>query len=99
MPINNIIKQIIAPPIPMNAVYYYEDGTLGREKVVYLALWDETEDCSTVTPCVMDDFGCNYCCDEDENFLGYEYDNQEGDWADRIKYYLKQQEKRKEHKK
>ena len=85
MLINNRIKQIMAPLIPIDAVYYCEeDKSLFRSPVIYLALWDEDKldenDCSVVTPCNISEDGFGSACEDSYNFLGYEFNKIEIEW-------------------
>jgi len=93
MKINKIIKQIMPPPIPIEAVCYDEiDGKVWRDPILYFALWDD-EDVSFVTPCVMGSYGEVYDAEETPGFLGYEYNNEHIDWNEHVKCYLKEKER------
>ena len=98
MPIDNRIKQIMAPSIPMVAVYYCEEvKSLFRDPVIYLALWDvpDCDDCTAVTPCNIGKDGFGDACEDCINLLGYEYNNKGEDWDEEIADYLRKEQRRK----
>jgi len=96
--ITKTITSICTPAIPMKAVYYDKhERSCFRKRIICIESITETEedayheetDSVSYIRMVAECKHYPEAADEDNNFLGYEYNNEEEDWSDEISSYLK----------